>query len=250
MYFALITSFKSTPDYTLNKLGLPHPATWANYYNVLVTNHLLVYLANSILVVIVAMVFYVIICCAAGLAFGKYHFRGRVILFSFVIFFQIFPQMVVASELYQLLAKMGLINTRAGLIIAWIAYFTPFGAYIMTTYFSTVPKELIESARMDGANVGHVLFNIMMPVAKPMIGTIGIIGTLAMWNELPFAMMIVQKQSLRTITLGITLLQGEYGLPVPVLSAAVIVSCIVPFVLYLFFQNQITMGATAGSVKG
>jgi ABC-type glycerol-3-phosphate transport system permease component len=248
-YFALISSLKIIEQYTLDKLGLPENFYLGNYERVLFRLNLLIYMLNTVITVALAMFFYLIICAAAGLAFGKFNFRGRIILFSLILFFQIFPQMVVAGELYQLLSRMRLLNTRAGIILAWLAYFCPFGAYIMTTYFATVPKDIIESARIDGANVFQLLFRIMMPVAKPMLGTIGIIGTLAMWNELPFAMLILQRDSLRTLTIGIALLQGEFGLPIPVLSAAVI-SALVPTVSYFFFQDFIAMNATAGSVKG
>jgi ABC-type glycerol-3-phosphate transport system permease component len=145
---------------------------------------------------------------------------------------------------------MRLLNTRAGIILSWVAYFAPFGTYMMATYFAGVPREIIESARMDSANVLQLLFRIMIPIAKPMVGTIGIIGTLAMWNELPFAMLLLQREELRTLTIGIALLQGEYGLPVPTLAAAVIISAAIPFISYLFFQDFVTMNATAGSVKG
>jgi ABC-type glycerol-3-phosphate transport system permease component len=90
----------------------------------------------------------------------------------------------------------------------------------------------------------------MIPIAKPMIGTLGIIGALAMWHELPFSMLILQRQQLRTLTLGIALMQGEFGLPTPVLTAAILVTSGVPLILYIIFQNYITMGSTAGSVKG
>ncbi|MDR2952548.1 MAG: carbohydrate ABC transporter permease [Treponema sp.] len=212
--------------------------------------NLLVYTANTVISVAAALCLYLIICTAAGLAFGKFNFKGRMLLFSLILFLQIFPQMVIAGELYQIMSKIKLLNTRAGIILAWLAYFCPFGAYIMTTYYSTVPKDIIESARIDGANVFQLLFKIMMPVAKPMLGTIGVIGTLSMWNELPFAMMILQQNKLRTLTVGIALLQGEFGLPTPVLAAAVIVSALIPTVSYLFFQNFISMNVTAGTVKG
>jgi len=249
-YFAFISSLKTVEQYTLDKLGLPKTFNLENFERVLFRLNLLAYMLNTVITVAIAMFFYLVICAAAGLAFGKFNFRGRLFLFSLILFFQIFPQMVVAGELYQLLSRMRLLNTRAGIILAWLAYFCPFGSYIMTTYFATVPKDIIESARIDGANVFQLLFRIMMPVAKPMLGTIGIIGTLAMWNELPFAMLILQRDSLRTLTIGIALLQGEFGLPIPVLSAAVIVSALVPTVCYFFFQDFIAMNATAGSVKG
>jgi len=249
LYFAFISSFKTVEQYTLHKLSLPKAFYLGNYSKVLFDLDLLSYTFNTILTVGVSMFFYIIICAAAGLAFGKFNFRGRMVLFTLILFFQIFPQMVIAGELYQLMSRMGLLNTRVGIILAWLAYFCPFGTYIMTTYFAAMPKDIVESARIDGANVFQLLFKIMMPIAKPMLGTIGIIGTLSMWNELPFAMMILQQNKIRTLTVGIALLQGEFGLPVPILSAAVIISALVPTVCYFFFQKLIAMGATAGAVK-
>ena len=250
LYFALISSLKPIIQYTTDKLAFPGSFYLQNYVTVLFRMNLLSYMVNTVVTVSVSLIFYLIICSAAGLAFGKFNFKGRVVMFSLVLFFMIFPQMVVAGELYQLLARMRLLNTRMGIILAWCAYFAPFGSYIMTTYFAAVPKEILESARIDGSNVFQMLFRIMMPVAKPMLGTIGVIGTLSMWNELPFASLILQRDNLRTLTVGIALLQGEFGLPVPVLSSAVIVSSFIPMVSYFFFQNFIALDVTAGSIKG
>jgi len=249
-YYALITSVKSLDEYYLNRLNLPMSIYLGNYVRVLLSSNMLIYIINSIVNVTLGMFFYIIISSAAGLAFGKFRFKGQLILFTFILFFQIFPQMVIAGGLYQLFSKMRLINTRAGILLAWLAYFCPFGTYIMTTFFSTIPKNIIESARIDGTNVIQLLFKVMMPIAKPMIGTIGIIGTLSMWNELPFTMLILQKEKLRTITIGIALLQGEHGLAVPVLTAAVIVSAVIPTIFYIKFQNYIAMDVTAGAIKG
>jgi len=249
VFFALISSFKTVEQYTLDKLSLPGSLYLENYRKVLFDLNLLGYMLNTVITVAVSMFFYLIICAAAGLAFGKFKFRGRMVLFTLILFFQIFPQMVVAGELYLLMSRIRLLNTRIGIILAWLAYFCPFGSYIMTTYFAAMPKDIIESARIDGANIFQLLFRLMMPIAKPMLGTIGIIGTLSMWNELPFAMMILQQNKIRTLTVGIALLQGEFGLPVPTLAAAVIISALIPTVCYFFFQNLIAMGATAGAVK-
>jgi ABC-type glycerol-3-phosphate transport system permease component len=96
----------------------------------------------------------------------------------------------------------------------------------------------------------RLLFSVMMPLAKPMLGTIGIIGALAMWNELPFTLLFLHKPELRTLIQSIALMQGEFGLTVPTMSAAVLVSAFVPLALFAIFQKHVTMGATAGSVKG
>lgn len=250
IYFAVITSLKTTAAYASDKVGLPKAPTLANFTHVLMRMNMLTFLFNTLLLVGVSMVLYFLVCTAAGFAFGKLRFKGRLGVFTFILFIQIFPQMVIAGQVYQLINQMHLLNTYAGLILVWVAYFAPFGTYIMTTYYSSVPKSMVESARIDGAGVFQQLFSIMIPIAKPMIGTLGIIGALAMWHELPFSMLILQRQKLRTLTLGIALMQGEFGLPTPVLTAAILVTSGVPLILYIIFQNYITMGSTAGSVKG
>jgi len=250
IYFAIISSLKTTAAYTADKIGLPGEPTIANFASALTQMHMFQFLINTVVLVGISMVLYFLVCTAAGFAFGKLRFRGRLSMLTFVLFIQIFPQMVIAGQVYQLINKMNLLNTRIGLILVWVSYFAPFGTYIMTTYFTSVPKSLVESARIDGAGVFQQLVRIMIPIAKPMIGTLGIIGALAMWHELPFSMLILQRQQLRTLTLGIALMQGEFGLPTPVLSAAILVTSGVPLIMYFIFQNYITMGSTAGSVKG
>ncbi len=250
VYFAVISSIKAPAEYVVNKTGLPQNPTLDNFAKVLTQMSMFKFMLNTFILVGFSMVLYFLVCTAAGFAFGKLRFKGRLTAFTFILFIQIFPQMVIAGQIYQLISKMGLLNTHLGLILVWVAYFAPFGTYIMTTYYSTIPKSLIESARIDGAGVIQQLFKIMIPIAKPMIGTLLIIGALAMWHELPFSMLILQRLQLRTLTLGIALMQGEYGLPTPVLAAAILVTVGFPLLLYIIFQNYITMGSVAGSVKG
>jgi raffinose/stachyose/melibiose transport system permease protein len=250
VYFAVISSIKAPAEYVVNKTGLPQNPTLDNFAKVLTQMSMFKFMLNTFILVGFSMVLYFLVCTAAGFTFGKLRFKGRLTAFTFILFIQIFPQMVIAGQIYQLISKMGLLNTHLGLILVWVAYFAPFGTYIMTTYYSTIPKSLIESARIDGAGVIQQLFKIMIPIAKPMIGTLLIIGALAMWHELPFSMLILQRLQLRTLTLGIALMQGEYGLPTPVLAAAILVTVGFPLLLYIIFQNYITMGSVAGSVKG
>ena len=120
----------------------------------------------------------------------------------------------------------------------------------MSTYYSTVPYEIIESARIDGAGTFKIISSIMVPISMPMIGLIFIIGFQSMWNELIFSLLLLQKEAIRTITLGIGMMQGQYGLDDTRLTAAVMTASFVPIVLFFFFQKYISMGAFAGSVKG
>jgi raffinose/stachyose/melibiose transport system permease protein len=250
LFHTMITSFKSPTEYIDNKISLPKNFTLENYRYVLVDGNMLKYFTNSCILMPAGLIVYLFVCVAAGFAFGRLRFPFRLPIFLLVLFLMIFPQMLLSLQIFQVCRALHLVNTYFGLILVWIAYFAPFGTYIMTTYYSTVPMEIIESARMDGANTRHLLFRIMAPIGKPMIAVIAIIGFQSMWNELPFSLLLLQKEGMRTITQGIGMMKGQYGLDDTILTAAIITASSVPLLLFLFFQKYITMGAYAGSVKG
>jgi ABC-type glycerol-3-phosphate transport system permease component len=249
LYFSFATGFKTPTEYVENKIGLPNDWTGENWNYVINRVGLPRHLRNNAILIPLALAAYLVVCSAAGFAFGSLRFRGKLVLLTLVLFLMIFPQMVIAVPMYILTVRMGLVNTFAGVIIVWIAYFAPFGTYIMTTYFSSIPRSLIESARIDGANIFQVLTRLMIPVALPMLATIAIIGFQTFWNELPFSLLILQERGMRTLTLGIALMKGEHGLPVPILASALAFATVVPLLFFLFFQRYVAGGATAGALK-
>lgn len=248
--FVVMTSLKSSTEYVDNKLFPPLQATLRNYRQVWIDGNMGKYFLNSCVLIPAALVAYLFVCISAGFAFGRLRFPFRFELFLAVLFLMIFPQMLLSIQIFQVCRKMHLVNNYIGIILVWVAYFAPFGTYIMTTFYSTVPLEIIESARIDGATVWQMLFGIMVPIAKPMIVIIVIIGFQSMWNELPFSLLLLQSEHLRTITQGIGMMQGQYGLDDTVLTAAIVSASFVPLVLFMFFQREITMGAYGGAVKG
>jgi len=250
IFFVVMTSLKPASEYINNKLLLPKSATFDNYYYVWIKGNMLKYFLNSCILIPCALVVYLFVCISAGFAFGRLRFPFRFEIFLAVLFLMIFPQMLLSIQIFQVCRSMHLVNNYLGLIIVWVAYFAPFGTYIMTTYYSTVPMEIIESARIDGTNIWQLLFRIMVPIAKPMIVIIVIIGFQSMWNELPFSLLLLQTENLRTITQGIGMMQGQYGLDDTIVTAAIISASIVPLILFMFFQKEITMGAYGGAVKG
>jgi raffinose/stachyose/melibiose transport system permease protein len=250
LYNVVSSSLKSIDEYPSNPIALPHEATGANYQYAAISGKLLRFTLNTLLYVPIALALYLAVCVAAGYAFGKLRFRLKRPLFLLVLFMSIFPQLLLATQVAKLISMMGLSNTGAGAILAWVAYFAPFGTYIMTTYFADMPYELVEAARIDGASQTRILVSVMAPIAMPMVATLAIIGFQSMWNELPFSMLILQKESMRTVTVGVAVLRGQYGLRVPILSAALVIAMAVPMAVFIVFQKYITLGVTAGAIKG
>jgi raffinose/stachyose/melibiose transport system permease protein len=250
LYNVIAASFKSGEEFVANPFFPPKSPTIENFVYAAVNARLLTYAVNSLILVPSGLVLYLAVCVSAGYAFGKMRFRPKQPLFLLVLFLTIFPQLLLATQVFKLISLLHLTNTRPGVILTWVAYFSPFGTYIMTTYFTDMPYELVEAARMDGASPLRILVQVMTPLAMPMIATIAIIGFQSMWNELPFSLLILQNPASRTLTLGIALMRGEYGIGVPALSAALVIAMAVPLVMFLIFQRRITLGVTAGAVKG
>lgn len=249
IYHLLITSLKTAREYVDNKLFWPNLPTIKNYEYVFIQGKMLKYYINNCIIMPIAMAGYLFVCITAGFAFGRLRFPFRLPIFLVMLFLMIFPQVLLSVQIFQICRRLHLINTYLGLILVWIAYFAPFGTYIMSTYYSTVPYEIIESARIDGAGTFKIISSIMVPISMPMVGIILIIGFQSMWNELIFSLLLLQKDAIRTITLGIGMMQGQYGLDATRLTAAIMAASFVPLLLFLFFQRFISMGAFAGSVK-
>jgi raffinose/stachyose/melibiose transport system permease protein len=250
LYNVVAASFKSGDEFVANPFLPPKSPTLDSYVYAIISGRLLRFAVNSFILVPLGLVLYLGVCICAGYAFGKMRFRLKRSLFLVVLFLMIFPQLLLATQVFKLISLMHLTNTGLGVILAWVAYFSPFGTYIMTTYFTDMPYELVEAARMDGASHLRILVSVMTPLAMPMIATIAIIGFQSMWNELPFSLLILQDQSSRTLTLGIAMMRGEFGLGVPNLSAALVVAMAVPLIVFLVFQRHVTLGVTAGAIKG
>lgn len=249
LYNVVAASFKSADEFVENTFLPPKSLIVDNYVYAAISARLLRYALNSLILVPLGVLFYLAVCISAGYAFGKMRFRAKRLLFLLVLFLMIFPQLLLATQVFRLISLLNLTSTGFGVILTWVAYFAPFGTYIMTTYFTDMPYELVEAARIDGASHARILVSVMTPLAMPMIATIAIIGFQSMWNELPFSLLILQDATSRTLTLGIAMMRGEFGLRVPIQSAALVIAMAVPLVIFLIFQRHVTLGVTAGAIK-
>ncbi|MGD9518531.1 MAG: carbohydrate ABC transporter permease [Armatimonadota bacterium] len=119
----------------------------------------------------------------------------------------------------------------------------------MTSYFRTVPGELVEAAEVDGASHLQILWRVMLPVARPALVTLGIFNFLWMWNELLLALLILQDDSTRTLMVGVANLRGQYTTNIPLLSAGLFLAATPVLIVFFFFQSQLTKGMTMGAVK-
>ncbi len=249
LVFMLTTALKGRREYLFNRYGLPLHPTLDNFANAWTYGKMGRYALNSAVVVAVAVVLSWVVCSAAGYALAHLRFPGRRAAFLAILGSMMIAPQVIIIPLYTLLIDMNLLNRHLGLIVVYVTFATPFGTYLMTSYFRGVPHELVEAAEVDGAGPLQVLWRVMLPLARPALLTLGILNFLWMWNELLFALLILQDDGARTLMVGVANLRGQYTTNVPLLAAGLCLAAAPVLAVFFVFQSQLQKGMTMGAVK-
>lgn len=247
--FMIVTALKSDEEYAVDKLGLPDTPVIENFRAVLIDSPFLTWMMNSGLLVAGAVLLSTFVSCLAAYAIACMEFRGRETLLALSTSLMAVPPVVMIVPLFVLYTRLGLISTYPGTIIIYAGLITPFSVYLLTTFFRTVPKELFESARIDGA--GHVLIlrKIVLPLSLPAILTLVVVNSLYVWNDLLIAIIFLQDDAKRTLMAGISVFQGRYNNQVPLTMAGMVIASAPMLILYIVFQKHFIRGLMAGAIK-
>jgi multiple sugar transport system permease protein len=248
LIFTLNTSLKSSRAFIADGLGLVTAPVGDNFATAWSSFNIGSYAANSAIATVIGVMTVLIVASMSGFALSHLRFRFRRQIFLLLLTGLIIPVQVIMVPFFHVVIDLGLLNSRIGLGIVYGAFFSPFGIYLMTTYYASLPKELMEAARVDGASVWQIYYNIVLPLGRPALVTLAILTTLNCWNDVLLALLVLQDT--RTLMVGIAALQGEYGADIPVIAAAVIVAAAPVIGLFIFFQRRILGGIMLGSVKG
>jgi multiple sugar transport system permease protein len=250
LVFMLFTALKSRQEYVLqNQYGPPAQPTVENFVNAWVHSKVGQYVGNSAIVVVAGVLASWVVCSCAAYALSHLDFAGRRAMFLAILGSMMIAPQVIIIPVYTMLIGLDLLNKHAGLILIYTTFATPFGTYLLTSYFRSVPAELVEAAQVDGANHLQILWRIMLPIAKPALLTLGIFNSLWMWNELLFSLLILQDDSVRTLMVGVANLRGQYTTNIPLLSAGLFLAATPVLIVFFVFQAQLTKGMTIGAVK-
>lgn len=248
IYFAINNALKTDKGYILNRFSLVNDPTLMNFVNAWNRSHLSDYFLNSVITTAGAVALLLVVSSLAGFAFAMLRFPYRKLLFIIVLASLMIPVQVVLVPFYRTIITLGLVNTRIGLIISYTAFFLPFCVYLMTAFYSGLPRELVEAARMDGAKLLQIWWHVMLPLGKPALITLGILNTLYCWNDVLISLLVLQKE--RTLMVGIAALKGEYTTNVPLLMAGIVIAAAPIVIIYIIFQRRIVNGIATGAVKG
>ncbi|MET7856007.1 carbohydrate ABC transporter permease [Streptomyces sp. NPDC005318] len=214
------------------------------------------YFANTLIVLVFSVPLTMLFGAMAAYVLARYEFPGNRIIYYFFVSGAMFPVFLALVPLFFTLQRFSLLNTYQGLILVYVAYSLPFTVFFMHSFFRTLPTAIHEAAVIDGASHTRVFFQVMMPMAKPGLLSIGIFNVLGQWNQYILPSVLMQPQSSGekekyVLTQGLIQLQQQqgYATDLPVLFAGVAIAMLPMLVVYLSFQRQIQAGLTAGTMK-
>lgn len=245
--FTLSTALKSTREYIRRGFAFPLSPTFEKFVTAWTTSQLNSYFINSVIVTVIGVGLVLFVASLAGYALAQLRFRFRRFIFVLLLTGLMIPVQVIMVPLFHTIVTLGLLNSRIGLGIVYGAFFSPFGVYLMASYYTGIPGELSEAAKMDGASLWQIYTRIMLPLGRPALMTLGIITTLSCWNDVLLSLLVLQEN--RTLMVGIASLRGEYGADIPLIAASVIIGALPVIVIFLIFQRKILGGILIGSVK-
>lgn len=247
----LFTSLKTEAELTLKPITwLPAAPTLANYVRAFTDQPLLVFLFNSFMVAILSTALTLFVSVLAAYALARLNIRGRDLILSAIIAVSTFPLVTLLVPLFEIMRALGFLNTWVALILPYTVLSLPVCTLILVSFFEGIPRDLENSAMIDGCTRIGALFKVVVPLSAPGVFTAGILAFVNAWDEFLLALSFNSNPQLRTLPVGITLYQGEFAFPWPVISAALVVGIVPVAILIVIFQERVVSGLTSGGIKG
>ena len=250
--YALSVSFSGSNSLLSSDFSfIPKDFTLDNYKEVLFGEDITIWFQNTVFLAVVTVILSLTAAVPAAYCFSRRRFPGRKTILKCLVLLNSFPAILSMFAIYRLLRPMGLVNTRTGLILVYTGTMAVFSLWNTKGYFDTIPAEIEEAARMDGASDWQVVVKIVMPLAKPSIITTALQVLIYVWNEYIYATTFLTGESKYTLAAGLNSLQAtEMTGSWPVFAAASITVSIPVLIIFFLCQKYMTSGLTAGGVKG
>jgi len=221
---------------------------WSNYTESLKSFNFLQFLNNSIIVTVAATLLTLAINSMAAFALSKYEFRGRDLTFVIIISTLLIPISVVLVPVFLVITEMNLNNNLLGVIIPGAA--TPTGVFLLRQYMLTIPDELLSAARIDGASEWRIFWQIMLPLAAPALAVLTIFSVMWRWNDFLWPLIVLSKNELFTLQVGLNSFQGELNVKWNYILAMTVMTLLPISVVFAFLQRFITTGISSTGMKG
>jgi ABC-type glycerol-3-phosphate transport system permease component len=249
LVWMIYSSFKANPDIFAKVFALPSTLYLENYVTVFTKGAMGVYFRNSLLVSIVSVAGLLVFSSLAAYAFATFRFRGSTPLFMILLVGLMVPPQALIISGFKLMSILDLIDTYWALIFTYFGW-TSFGILVLRNFFQSVPRDIKDAARVDGAGHWAMFSQIMLPLARPSLSTVAIFYFMWVWNEFIYPLVYMQTPDKYTIPLGVLFFNGRYAVEWGLQMAALAIATIVPLLVYYAFQKQFIRGILAGALKG
>jgi multiple sugar transport system permease protein len=250
-YWLVNTSLKKGASLSKGEL-FPSQPTLENYLVVFQNAEFLLALRNSVIISVVTTTVALVFASFAAYALARLKMRRKAMILTLILSVTTFPAIAIAAPLFSIWREIGLYDTLLGLIIPKLTFALPLAIYTLTSFFKEIPRELEESAYMDGATPFTAFRKIILPLAVPGLATTAILVFISVWNEFLLAVTLTTSPEARPVPVAIAFFSGtsEFDQPLGTISAASVIITIPLVILVLVCQKRIVSGMTAGAVKG
>jgi len=245
----VMSGFKTQAEIFTQPFALPNFGNLTNYIAIWENTNFVRYLLNSVFVTGSSMVLILVLGTMAAYAIARYEFVGSAIVLLFFLAGLTLPLKLAIIPLFILMRDLGILNNQLSLIAVYVAMGLPSTVFIMTSFIRTLPSELEDAARMDGASELRIMWSVMLPLARPAMVIAAIQNLVPIWNDFFFPLIFIQNDDLKTLPQGLTAFMGEYVTNFGVLYAGLTLSAAPIIVVYIILSRQFINGMTQGAIK-
>jgi multiple sugar transport system permease protein len=249
--WVLLTSLKSEAELVQRPISYwPQAASLDNYVRAFADQPLLLYLGNSFVVAGLATLGSLLVATGAAYAIARLNLRHRQLVLTTIVASSMFPLVTLLVPIFETMRLLGLLNSYVALVLPYVVLNLPVCTLVLVSFLQSIPRDLENAALIDGCTRLGALVKVVLPLAAPGLFTAGILAFVNAWDEFLLALSLNASASMRTVPVGITLYQGEFAFPWPIISAALVVAIVPVAVLVALFQERVVGGLTQGGLKG
>lgn len=248
--FMVLNSFKGKFEMLMKGIfSLPQSWFPTNYIAVL-TGGFWKYFFNSVIVVVVSLSLLLFLSACASYPLARFNFKLAKPLYGLIVACMSVPIHITLIPVFKMVIKVNLYDSIWALIGPYVAFGIPISVFILKSFMQEIPREIEESAEIDGCNKYQIFFKIILPLSKPGLSTLAIYNGVNMWNEFSFAYTLTQSQANRTLPLSIWEFQGQYSMNMPMIMTVLTLTVLPMIIMFIVFQDKLVKGMAAGAVKG
>ena len=252
LVWMLYSSFKEKRAFNADIIGLPKSPTLINYIRILTNKdyHLGESMWNSVRTTVLSIVLIVLFSYVVGYILARVRFKLNRVLYAMFLMGMLIPVHSLLVPIYVVFRNCGLSNRWFTLLLPYISFGLPMGIFLVEGYVKGIPVSLEEAAAIDGSTFSKTLFQVILPICKPILVTVAIIQVFSCWNEFSFALVLIKSVGLQTVPLALTQFKGQFASDYPKQMAAMLITMAPIVVLYFAFSKQIIKGRVSGAVIG